>query len=52
MGIIYMSVRYTSQNTFFGIPIIAIAYGADLNNGERFGHAKGIIAVGDVATGF
>jgi hypothetical protein len=46
-----VSLRYTSRTTLFGFPVIAISYGSDLANGERFGHAKGVIAVGDVATG-
>jgi hypothetical protein len=46
-----MIARYTSQASLFGIPLIAIASGPDTTRGERFGHARGIIALGDVATG-
>jgi hypothetical protein len=47
-----MNTRYNSCTTFFAIPFISIAYRPGVKCGERFGHAKGIIAVGDVATGF
>src|SRR5688500_10748883 len=41
--------RYRSKATLFGFPVIEIAVGP--KNGERYGKAKGIIAIGDVATG-
>src|SRR5687767_13125744 len=41
--------RYRSKATLFGLPVINIAVGP--KNGERYGKAKGIIAIGDVATG-
>ena len=44
-------VRYRSSATFLGIPMLAIAKGPDLEKGEMYGHARGIIAIGDVATG-
>lgn len=34
------------------IPFYDIALGPDLQRGELRGHAKGIIAIGDIATGF
>ena len=34
------------------IPFYDIAVGPDFERGERRGHAKGIIAIGDLATGF
>lgn len=45
------SIRYTSPLSLFGIPILTVASGPDLASDETFGHARGIIAVGDVATG-
>lgn len=44
-------VRYQSTRTLFGIPLIAVALGADPAKGEKRGHAKGVIAIGDLATG-
>ena len=41
--------RYRSKATLFGLPVIDIAVGP--KNGERYGKAKGIIAIGDIATG-
>jgi hypothetical protein len=34
------------------LPFYEIAVGPDLERGEMRGHAKGVIAIGDVATGF
>jgi hypothetical protein len=41
--------RYRSRTTLWGLPLIHVAIGATAS--ERFGHAKGVIAVGDKATG-
>ena len=41
--------RYTSKATLFGWPVISVALGP--KDGQIRGHARGIIAVGDVATG-
>jgi hypothetical protein len=41
--------RYRSKATLFGLPVIAVAVGP--KDGEMRGHAKGIIAIGDIATG-
>jgi hypothetical protein len=41
--------RYRSKATLFGWPVIDVALGP--KDGEMRGHAKGIIAIGDVATG-
>lgn len=41
--------RYRSKATLFGLPVIDIAVGP--KNGEMRGKAKGIIAIGDIATG-
>ncbi|HEY5569667.1 MAG TPA: hypothetical protein VIM81_20770 [Gammaproteobacteria bacterium] len=44
-------VRRRSASTFAGLPLYDVAWGPDLERGETRGHAKGIIAVGDIATG-
>lgn len=44
-------VRYESACRIFGWPLLAIARGADSARQENRGEARGIIAVGDVATG-
>ena len=41
--------RYRSHATLFGQPILAISTGPA--PGEKKGHARGIIAIGDRATG-
>lgn len=41
--------RYRSRSTLFGLPVIDVAIGP--KNGELRGKAKGIIAIGDIATG-
>lgn len=42
--------RYTSQTRAFGLPLISLAIGPHGN--EKRGHARGIIAIGDIATGW
>lgn len=42
-------VRYRSDATVFGLPLLAVAFGPGIE-GAR-GHARGFIAFGDVATG-
>jgi hypothetical protein len=44
-------VRYRSSVVFADIPLLAIAMGPDPERGEIRGHAKGILALGDMATG-
>ena len=44
-------VRYRSAAALGDIPFLAIAAGPDPEKGELRGHAKGIIAIGDIATG-
>jgi len=44
-------VRKRSATTIAGIPLYDIAFGPDLARGEIRGHAKGILAIGDMATG-
>jgi hypothetical protein len=41
--------RYRSAATFLGLPLVSISSGATAE--EKFGHARGFIAIGDVATG-
>jgi hypothetical protein len=43
--------RYRSESTLFGVPIVCIALGARPEFGEVYGHAIGVIAIGDVARG-
>lgn len=42
--------RYQSETRIFGLPLLSIAFGP--NETERMGHARGIIAIGDKATGW
>ena len=42
--------RYTSPIAIFGLPLVQIAVGP--HEDERRGHARGIIAIGDSATGW
>ena len=44
-------VRYASAAAIGGIPLIAIALGPDPAKGEWRGHARGLLAIGDIATG-
>jgi len=44
-------VRKNSEATLWGLPLLAIAFGPDPEKGEMHGHARGIIAIGDIATG-
>lgn len=43
--------RYTSSATVWGMPFLSFATGPRPEAGERFGHARGFVAIGDVATG-
>ncbi len=45
------AVRYRSSLGVGDIPLLAVAVGPDLSRGEVRGHARGIIAIGDMATG-
>lgn len=47
-----MSYRYISAKTLFGLPLVSIATGPDPSRSEPRGHARGFIAIGDIATGF
>ena len=46
------TIRRRSEGEFLGLPVWEIACGPDPDNNELFGHARAIIAVGDVATGW
>lgn len=48
----FRGIRYQSQATILGRPLLAIATGPDFEKGEIRGHARGVIAIGDVATGW
>ena len=45
------SLRLQSKTKILGLPLYDIANGPDFERGELRGHARGIIAIGDVATG-
>lgn len=42
--------EYKSERTWFGLPLVHIAFGVDPRTGKKR-HAKGIVAIGDAATG-
>jgi hypothetical protein len=44
-------VRYRCATTIAGFPLYDIAFGPDFGRAEVRGHAKGILAIGDMATG-
>ena len=50
-GFPYRGIRKRSDRYFWGLPLYAIALGPDPEKGELRGHARGIIAIGDIATG-
>ena len=45
------TVRFMSKAKLFGLPLLAISQGPKLSLNEKRGDARGIIAIGDVATG-
>jgi len=45
------SVRRRSDYEYLGLPLWSIATGADPAKGDLHGHAKGVLAIGDIATG-
>lgn len=47
-----LGTRKRSGRMICGLPLYDIALGPDLEKGEARGHARGIIAIGDVATGW
>ena len=44
--------RYRSALAIGDVPLLAIASGPDPEKGEFRGHARGVVAIGDMATGF
>jgi len=48
---LHLGVRKRSDRYFLGLPLYDIALGPDPEKGELRGHARGIIAIGDIATG-
>jgi hypothetical protein len=46
------TVRYVTSTKLLGWPLFSIALGPDDAKDEGRGYARGIIAIGDVATGF
>ena len=44
-------IRYTSAAAIGNIPLISVAIGPDPAKGQWRGHARGIVAIGDMATG-
>ena len=46
------SIRRRSEKIIFVLPLYDIAIGPDLQDKKEIGHARGIIAIGDVATGW
>jgi hypothetical protein len=50
-GVGVRGMRYRSAYEIWNLPLVAIAAGADLAKGEMRGHARGVIAIGDIATG-
>ena len=50
-GRVYRGVRKRSSHCLWGLPLYDIALGPDPELGERRGHARGILAIGDIATG-
>lgn len=50
-GYPYRGIRRRSNRFYWGLPLYDIAMGPDPEKGEMRGHAKGIVAIGDIATG-
>jgi len=48
----FRGIRRQSSRTLYGLPLWAIAFGPDWEHGEMRGHARGIFALGDIATGW
>ncbi len=45
-------LRLRSAAVWGGLPLLAIAIGPDPSRGESRGHARGVVAIGDIATGW
>jgi hypothetical protein len=48
----FRGVRRESSRRILGLPLWSIAFGPDLERGELRGHARGVFALGDLATGW
>jgi hypothetical protein len=46
------ALRWRSEAQLGGLPLVSIAIGPDPPRGEIRGHAKGVVAIGDLATGW
>jgi hypothetical protein len=44
-------VRKRAARNLWGLPLYDIAIGPDPEKGEQRGHARGVVAIGDIATG-
>jgi hypothetical protein len=44
-------IRWQSAGTYLELPLVSIAFGPDPLKNESHGRARGIIAIGDIATG-
>jgi len=51
-GLVRRGVRKRSRRSFWGLPLYEIALGPDPDRQEVRGHARGVVAIGDIATGF
>jgi len=47
----FRSLRKRSDSLILGLPAYDIALGPDFEKGEMRGHARGFLAIGDIATG-
>jgi len=45
-------LRWSSEGQFGDLPLVSIAIGPDFAKGEVRGHARGVLAIGDIATGW
>jgi hypothetical protein len=50
-GRAYRGIRYRSSAAIGDLPLVAVSIGADPERGEIRGRARGVIAIGDIATG-
>ena len=44
-------IRKRSSAVLFGMPLVDIAIGPDVETGQSRGRARGVVAIGDIATG-
>lgn len=48
---LFRGVRYRSSAAIGDFPLLAVSIGPDPDKGQMRGHARGVIAIGDIATG-